>query len=756
MSDGVKSQGLGRQLARCGFLVLLLAWPSSPLWAGAPEDRAREQWMNGYVKLEEAMRAENANNPVAALQLYREAGGIFTRVRTAYPEWNRSLLDYRVNYCAERCRRLEQGVAAQQSTLGREALTTLVATQRQQLQQLERDNQGQKQKLELTAQALERARAEAAAAGAALAERDTLLRGLREAREAVKAAEGREAALKAAAGKAAAAADDDAPRLRRLTVELEEARARQAAAEQKASSTQAALQHATDQLRQARRQAEEARGEADGARRDAAEAAAAGATAATRLAEQEKQAGATARELDTLKRELARQRTAAEQAVAEQRRLTQERDQERARRAAAAPGAAPADELSLLRDTLTARDQECITLRQRIGTVERQLADGESAQADRQAQAAARQAEMERLNAQLDTLQKRNQALKEAEARAKLERDRAVQSNGLEQARAAEARATAAETALADLQKQQAAMGETVRRQEVMLRELEARTRAPAAAAQGGGELADCQARLKESLAERDRARRELAEERQRRLPGADPFSEELRRVMRELDAEREKRTALEAALAKTAAARPAAAPAPAAGQPADRASLVAGFLRQGAQAESQGRSETAVWNYRQALEQEPRNALALKRLGLIAVQAGDAAEAEKQLRLAFYANPDDVDVLVALGHTLVREQKADLALSMLARAVDLRPDAAALHRAYGIACASLGWLDAAEAQLRRALALDAKDREAAFNLAVLLASRQPPALDEARRLYRQARDLGLPPDPGLDRVLAP
>ena len=50
-----------------------------------------------------------------------------------------------------------------------------------------------------------------------------------------------------------------------------------------------------------------------------------------------------------------------------------------------------------------------------------------------------------------------------------------------------------------------------------------------------------------------------------------------------------------------------------------------------------------------------------------------------------------------------------------------------------------------------RALELEPKDREALFNLAVLLATRKPPEMEEARRLYRQARRLGSAGDPGLD-----
>ena len=795
--------------------ALTLGWPAAPAWAGAQDDQARDQWMNGYVKLEEAMKAENTSNQVVALQLYKEALTIFTSVRAKYPQWNASLLDYRISFCTERCRRLEQGVAASQSKLSREDLVTLSAGQRQQLLQLGRENLELKKQRDVTAQALDRARAEAAGATAAMGERDTLLRQLRETGEKLQAAEERETVLKKEADSLHQASDHD-PRRRQLAADLETAKAQTAEAVQKAEATQAALRNLTEQLRKAKRQAEDGRREAAEARQAATEAEAARQTLETTAAEQKKQLRDANREAETLRRETARLRDAAGQAAADQRRLAAERDQERALREKverATPAEAQSAELAQLRGAQAKQEQDASVLRQRASTAEQRAADLEGALADLRQQETVRTADVTRQNQMLDALQRRNQEMKDELARFKLDRDRTTPVEVQDRLRAAETRASAAENALAELKKREAALGETVRSQESLLRELTAvktageaqvaelkkqisatqqragtterqlataqdarlamngmttTVAASAAAAATAAnraqnaerDLAMLQTRFREAVGERDRARADLSTERQRQRPGADALSEELRKVLRELDQEREKRGALEEALVKAETATRDHAPASSSPLPpaadTDRALLVKGFLQQGAAAEAQGRTETAVWNYRKALEHEAQNPLALKRLGLLAAKAGDTAEAEKQLRLAFYANPDDVDVLLALGYTLVREHRTDLALSMLARAADLRPADASIHRAYGIACSSLGWPDAAEAQLRRALALDPKDRETAFNLAVLLTSKKPPALDEAREFYRQAKTLGLPPDPGLDQLLGP
>ena len=105
------------------------------------------------------------------------------------------------------------------------------------------------------------------------------------------------------------------------------------------------------------------------------------------------------------------------------------------------------------------------------------------------------------------------------------------------------------------------------------------------------------------------------------------------------------------------------------------------------------------------------------------------------------------------LGFALVRQSEPDLAVSMLSRAVALEPDNPNAHRCLGIACSTLGWFDVAEAQFRRTHTLNPKDAENAFNMAVLLATREPPRLDEGKTWYLRARRLGAASDPGLDRV---
>ena len=185
-----------------------------------------------------------------------------------------------------------------------------------------------------------------------------------------------------------------------------------------------------------------------------------------------------------------------------------------------------------------------------------------------------------------------------------------------------------------------------------------------------------------------------------------------------------------------------------------EKATLVKGFLRQGTEAERQGKVEAAKYNYQQALALDADNKLALQRLGLLASSAGNDTEASRFLNQAFKFDPDDIDTLLALGYAQARLGHSDWAVSYLGRAVALQPKNGDAVRLYGAALFTLGWTQAAETQLNQAIKLNAKDAEAQYNLAVLLSTMEPPRLEEASKWYKLAIKNGAQPDPGLDKVL--
>ncbi len=132
---------------------------------GADNDKAslsaRSEWMGGFAKLEAAEQAFKANAP-AALGMYREALEVFESVRRKYPQWNPSLLNYRINYCQQKIGELERKLESQVNTLSNEELLELTKSQARKLKELEAQKDELDVRVKFLSDALLRAREEAA------------------------------------------------------------------------------------------------------------------------------------------------------------------------------------------------------------------------------------------------------------------------------------------------------------------------------------------------------------------------------------------------------------------------------------------------------------------------------------------------------------------------------------------------------------------------------------------------------------------
>ena len=80
------------------LLLLWLALSVLPLGA-VPADPARHAWMKGYEAMTQAEQEEKDHADLAALRHYEQALEIFVKVNHDYPEWNVSILKYRIDYC---------------------------------------------------------------------------------------------------------------------------------------------------------------------------------------------------------------------------------------------------------------------------------------------------------------------------------------------------------------------------------------------------------------------------------------------------------------------------------------------------------------------------------------------------------------------------------------------------------------------------------------------------------------------------------
>ncbi|MBQ9368133.1 MAG: hypothetical protein IJT83_10155 [Victivallales bacterium] len=124
------------------------------------KNKARAEWMGGFVKMESADKAV-AGNAVAALSLYKEALEVFESVRRKYPQWNPSLLNYRINYCQQQINELERKMAGQANNLSTDELLELVNRQKKQLQELESAKKELTARVDFLQESLLRAREEA-------------------------------------------------------------------------------------------------------------------------------------------------------------------------------------------------------------------------------------------------------------------------------------------------------------------------------------------------------------------------------------------------------------------------------------------------------------------------------------------------------------------------------------------------------------------------------------------------------------------
>ncbi len=141
-------------------IVIFLLFAVLFSFGAEDKNKARAEWMGGFVKMESADKVV-AENAVAALSLYKEALEVFETVRRKYPQWNPSLLNYRVNYCQQQIQELERKMASQSNTLSSDELLELANRQKKQLQELEAAKKELTARVDFLQESLLRAREEA-------------------------------------------------------------------------------------------------------------------------------------------------------------------------------------------------------------------------------------------------------------------------------------------------------------------------------------------------------------------------------------------------------------------------------------------------------------------------------------------------------------------------------------------------------------------------------------------------------------------
>jgi Flp pilus assembly protein TadD/predicted nucleic acid-binding Zn-ribbon protein len=166
------------------------------------------------------------------------------------------------------------------------------------------------------------------------------------------------------------------------------------------------------------------------------------------------------------------------------------------------------------------------------------------------------------------------------------------------------------------------------------------------------------------------------------------------------------------------------------------------------------GKYRAAEKQYQEILTKAPNNLYSLCNLGVVYFRSGKWKAAELTLKKAVALSPKDEFAHTTLGIVYYRQSKFDDAITELTTALGINPKSATAHNYLGITASQKGWQEAAEKEMLDALAVNPDYADAHFNLAVVYATGQPPAKEQAKLHYVKATSLGAEPDPALEKLL--
>lgn len=166
------------------------------------------------------------------------------------------------------------------------------------------------------------------------------------------------------------------------------------------------------------------------------------------------------------------------------------------------------------------------------------------------------------------------------------------------------------------------------------------------------------------------------------------------------------------------------------------------------------GKYRAAEKQYQQILTKAPNNLYSLSNLGVVYFRTGKLKAAELTLKKATALAPKDEFSHTTLGIVYYRQRKFDDAVTELTKALAINPKSATAHNYLGITASQKGWQEAAEKEMLDAIAVNPDYADAHFNLAVVYATNQPPAKEQAKQHYAKATSLGAEPDPSLEKLL--
>ncbi|NCA82105.1 MAG: hypothetical protein EOM72_05105 [Opitutae bacterium] len=135
-------------------------------------------------------------------------------------------------------------------------------------------------------------------------------------------------------------------------------------------------------------------------------------------------------------------------------------------------------------------------------------------------------------------------------------------------------------------------------------------------------------------------------------------------------------------------------------------------------------------------------------------MQSGNDRAALAAVREARRASPDNLDLALLEGTSLIRLRLYPEAVSLLSGLAQKNPRKAEIHAALGAAQIGIGSYEEARTTLLESVRLDNNLPESHFNLAQIYARIEPKNLAQARKCYQQALELGLAPNERFEQAL--
>jgi tetratricopeptide (TPR) repeat protein len=157
---------------------------------------------------------------------------------------------------------------------------------------------------------------------------------------------------------------------------------------------------------------------------------------------------------------------------------------------------------------------------------------------------------------------------------------------------------------------------------------------------------------------------------------------------------------------------------------------------------------------YGRIVDSAPDNHFALSNLAVTQIQSGKLSAAQVALEKALKLKPGDVFASVNLANVLCRQARYADAVELLKEVLKNDPQNAVAHNYMAIALGRQGNTAEAEEFFQRSILLDGRYPNAHFNLAVMYAASEPPALELAKKHYERAKELGAEPDSTLEQRL--